>query len=129
MYYQDVRKLAGNKNLAQKIGHSYPIRHRESSVFNYSWLSLLLLLACQTGFGQIQPKYNPLFNDGVVPSIYITMDADSLNALLDPSNWEEDHEYPATFVWSDGSNRDTLKNVGFRLRGNTSRQSAKNHLR
>ncbi|MBK7223853.1 MAG: CotH kinase family protein [Saprospiraceae bacterium] len=125
MYYQDVRKLAGNKNLAQKIGHSYPIRHRESSVFNYSWLSLLLLLACQTGFGQIQPKYNPLFNDGVVPSIYITMDADSLNALLDPSNWEEDHEYPATFVWSDGSNRDTLKNVGFRLRGNTSRQSAK----
>ena len=125
MYYQDVRKLAGDKNLAEKNGHSYRISQREPSVFNYSWLSLILLLACQTGYSQIQPKYNPLFNDGVVSSIYITMDADSLNALLDPSNWEEDHEYPATFVWSDGSSRDTLKNVGFRLRGNTSRQSAK----
>lgn len=88
MHHQNVRKLAGNKNLVVKNGHSYPIRQRESSVFNYSWLSLILLLACQTVYSQIQPRYNPLFNDTVVPRIDITMDADSLNALLDPSNWE-----------------------------------------
>ena len=125
MHYQDVQKLAGIKKLADKIGHSYLIFQRESPVLDLKWLSLLLMFVFQTGFSQVLPKYNPLFSDAVVPSIYITMDADSLNALLDPSNWEEDHEYPATFVWSEGSKKDTLKNVGFRLRGNTSRQSAK----
>ncbi|MEZ4908606.1 MAG: CotH kinase family protein [Saprospiraceae bacterium] len=36
-----------------------------------------------------------------------------------------DDEYPATFIYDNGNIKDTIYNVGFRLRGNTSRYSAK----
>ena len=55
----------------------------------------------------------------------IVIDADSLAQLLDENNKKEDHEYKADFYWNDGTTKDTIKNVGFRLRGNTSRASAK----
>jgi hypothetical protein len=35
------------------------------------------------------------------------------------------HEYPATFIFKAGSVMDTMERVGFRIRGNTSRYSAK----
>lgn len=51
------------------------------------------------------------------------MDPDSLAKLyLDVSS---DHEFSVTFTYDDGTGQDTLEKVGFRLRGNTSRYSAK----
>ncbi|MBK8698650.1 MAG: hypothetical protein IPN29_03590 [Saprospiraceae bacterium] len=87
--------------------------------FTFSILSLTSLSA------QVFPDRGVVFNDQVVPRVDVFMDADSLAQLLDDGNVQEDHEYPADFFWNDGTHKDTLLNVGFRLRGNTSRVSAK----
>ena len=55
----------------------------------------------------------------------MTIHPDSLARILDPANVDSDHEYPATMVFEKGQQKDTLVNVGFRLRGNTSRYSQK----
>lgn len=71
------------------------------------------------------PDKGIVFNDAIVPRIDIVINKDSLNQMLSPANVELDREYVADFIWNDGINKDTLKQVGFRLRGNTSRVSAK----
>jgi hypothetical protein len=58
-----------------------------------------------------------------VAVVRITIHPDSLAAILDPANADSDHEYPATMVFENSRLNDTLANVGFRLRGNTSRDS------
>lgn len=82
--------------------------------------SHLHLLTAQNGFDN-----DLVFEDTKVPRIDIEINRDSFLALLLPANLEKDHEYPAQFVWDNGVKKDTVKNVGFRLRGNTSRHSAK----
>lgn len=76
----------------------------------------------QTAHAQSLP-YHPLFDESKVNSIYITMDEDSLNELY--TDVESNHEYSVRFVYDQGALADTLENVGFRLRGNSSRYSAK----
>lgn len=71
------------------------------------------------------PTKGELFRDDVLPSVYITLPEDSLDAILDVANQSSDYHYRATFVFDNGTVRDTLDNVGFRLRGNTSRKAAK----
>jgi spore coat protein CotH len=71
------------------------------------------------------PQSGIVFADGAVSRVDILLDADSLDALLEPGNEYSDHEYPSTFVYTYGNNADTVSNVGLRLRGNTSRVSAK----
>ena len=66
-----------------------------------------------------------VFKDDVVPKIHISLPADSLNAILDPVNRDSDYHYKASFVFDNGNIKDTLEEVGFRLRGNTSRKAAK----
>ena len=68
---------------------------------------------------------NTLYNDTKVPSIFITLAQDSLNLLLQIGNEESNHYFPATFIFDTGTKKDTVKKVGLRLRGNTSRTSAK----
>ena len=67
--------------------------------------------------------YRNLFEDNKLPSVYITLPADSLTWLY--NNVESDNNIRATFIFNDGLQRDTMRDVGFRLRGNTSRASAK----
>ncbi|MFZ4784776.1 MAG: CotH kinase family protein [Flavobacteriales bacterium] len=55
----------------------------------------------------------------------IYINTDSLNAILDNVDLYSDHEYPATFVFQNSLTYDSIANVGFRLRGNTSREAAK----
>lgn len=74
---------------------------------------------------QFFPDRGVVFNDQIVPRIDIFIDADSLAQMLNNGNVWADHEYPADFFWNDGIHKDTLLQVGFRLRGNTSRVSAK----
>ncbi|UCH14678.1 MAG: CotH kinase family protein [Bacteroidales bacterium] len=68
---------------------------------------------------------NPVFADDIIPVVNIVIHPDSLNMILDPANAESDHEFPAVFIYNSGTVTDTIEDVGFRLRGNTSRSAAK----
>ncbi|MFN0275941.1 MAG: CotH kinase family protein [Chitinophagales bacterium] len=85
---------------------------------------LIFIVLLNTFFsrGQSLP-YNILFDDEKVNSIFIIMDEDSLNEMY--NELENEHEYAVQFIYDEGTGTDTLENVGFRLRGNTSLGSAK----
>jgi len=88
----------------------------------------LLVCSCfpSTLVGQLLvPEKTELYRDDVVPRIDISIDQESLNFILAPENRESDELFPATFIFANDSVADTLENVGFRLRGNTSRSAAK----
>lgn len=76
-------------------------------------------------FAQFFPDKGFVFNDTEVPKIYITLNEADLSALLEPGNEYSDYEYPATFKFESSTVTETVDNVGFRLRGNTSRVSQK----
>lgn len=69
------------------------------------------------------PEDGEIFRDDVVGRIDITIDPDTLQWIYD--NPDSNIEWHATFEFNNGSIHDTVDNIGFRLRGNTSRQSAK----
>jgi len=64
-----------------------------------------------------------LFDESRVSSVYIEIPADSLQVIM--TDIYSDHYFKAMFIYDYGTGRDTLQNVGFRLRGNTSRKSQK----
>jgi len=66
---------------------------------------------------------NTLFDDTRLSSIYITIPADSLAVIYD--SVLSDHYFIARFIFDDNVKKDTLENIGFRLRGNTSRYAQK----
>ena len=66
-----------------------------------------------------------VYSPNEVSKIEILIDTDSLAVILDPANASSDHEFPATLIFTNGNLNDTLTNIGFRLRGNTSRQADK----
>jgi hypothetical protein len=66
-----------------------------------------------------------IFDDTTLPEVHITIDQDSLDQLFTEQGWYSDHEYPATFVFKRETESDTVENIGFRIRGNTSRASQK----
>lgn len=89
-------------------------------------LVLVWLLAITAVYGQMLiPPNGIVFADESVYRIDILLDSDSLDALLEAGNEYNNHEYPATFIYTYSSGTDTVSNVGLRLRGNTSRVSAK----
>jgi CotH kinase protein/Secretion system C-terminal sorting domain len=67
--------------------------------------------------------YRNLYDDKKVHKVYINLPADSLVWLY--KNVTYDGNIKADFVFDDGIIKDTVKNIGFRLRGNTSRDAAK----
>ena len=75
-----------------------------------------------SGAAQSLP-YTKLYDDTKVSSIYILMPEDSVTELY--ANLENELYYHATFIFDDGLTTDTVENIGFRLRGNTSLYSAK----
>ena len=89
---------------------------------------LPFILACFLASGSlsgqpVHPDNGQLFVDTVVPRIDITVNPDSLDWIY--ANPWSDREFHAIFVFDNGTVRDTIDPVGFRLRGNTSRQSKK----
>ncbi|MBI5471852.1 MAG: CotH kinase family protein [Ignavibacteriae bacterium] len=85
-------------------------------------VAFVLCFANEQTSGQSNP---PVYLDTTVATIRITIDPDSLAAIYDPANADSDHEYPANFTFNNGVINDSLANIGFRLRGNTSRDSRK----
>ena len=73
-------------------------------------------LGAQTLF----PELAPVFQDDLLPRIDIWLPPDSLAQLLAPGNEELDYPWHATFVFNNGAQADTVTEIGFRLRGNTS---------
>jgi hypothetical protein len=73
-----------------------------------------------------QPELPPagvVFSDEVVPRIDICIDPGMLDWIYE--NVESYQEFHATFQFDNGQITETIENIGFRLRGNTSRYSAK----
>lgn len=88
-------------------------------------LLFLLLFKLSFAFGQlVHPANNDAFLQDEVAAVYIQMAPSDLNLILTDSLYA-DHEFPATFRYLSTSIDETVTNVGFRLRGNTSRNSAK----
>lgn len=83
------------------------------------------LLLLFTSHLPAQPAFNPVYADTGIATIQVFINPDSLARIMDPANAQSDHEYPATCVFTNGLIHDTLDNIGFRLRGNTSRTSRK----
>jgi hypothetical protein len=89
-------------------------------------LFFVSLIYCWNSQAQnLFPEPGEVFNDDVIPRIDIHIDPDSLDVLYAPGNETSYHHFLATFVFDNGNILDTLDNVGFRFRGNTSRFSAK----
>lgn len=90
---------------------------------NVIFVILLAILSVDT-FAQPQfPDPNPIFTDDEVPRIDIEIVPDTLAWIYDHP--ESDLEFHANFSFTSGEIQETFENIGFRLRGNTSRYSAK----
>ena len=84
--------------------------------------SLLLVPFILFTFNKLYSQ-NTLFDDTRVSSVYIDINPDSLEVIM--TDVLSDHYFSARFIYDYGTTRDTVNNVGFRLRGNTSRYSQK----
>jgi hypothetical protein len=87
-------------------------------------LNFFLLLLTVSSLSQPSfPPNAPVFDSSVVARVDITIDPDTLQWLYD--NVESDIEFHALFKFNNGQINETVNDVGFRLRGNTSRYSQK----
>lgn len=84
---------------------------------------ILLLLLCTV----LKTNAQTLFDDNRVNSVYIIMNANDVQTLM--TDVFSETYFKATFVYQYATKKDTVSNVGFRLRGNTSRSSAKKSFR
>lgn len=71
------------------------------------------------------PDFGPAFLQNEVATVRITIDPDSLDALLSSEIAGTDREFPATFKYESSVLTDSVAEIGFRLRGNTSIDAAK----
>lgn len=85
--------------------------------------ALFIIFSTVTGFAQSESDW--IFDDSTLPEIRITLHPDSLDKILESGNEQSDHEFPATFQITKKGVTETVENIGFRLRGNTSRNSKK----
>ena len=85
---------------------------------------LILITACTYLYGQpLFPADGEVYIKSTVPRIDVLIHPDTLTWIYD--NVESDHEFRAVFVFDNGNVHDTIRDIGFRLRGNTSRYSQK----
>lgn len=97
--------------------------------FLFSWVLVHSLSFAQ--INQIQSENdvteqkNALFNDAFLQKVEITIPADTLIWLFKSENLKSDYKFKADMVFTNGTQIDTVREIGFRLRGNTSRQAQK----
>ena len=72
----------------------------------------------------VQPQPNEAFLQSEVAEVHITVSQSDLNTLLGDSLFS-DHHFPGVFRYESASFSDTIQNIGFRVRGNTSRNAKK----
>lgn len=84
---------------------------------------VILFLFLISGLHLAWSQSAALYDDSRVSRIYLELPADSLQEMI--QNLVNDHYYSTTFIFDDGTTRDTVPNVGLRLRGNTSLSAQK----
>ena len=88
-----------------------------------------LLFFSQVAFAQtsspLSPTYGPAFLQDEVATVEVILAQEDWDYILHPDNAQSYLEHPATFIYTSTSGSDTVFNVGFRLRGNTSRTAGK----
>ncbi|MET1168882.1 MAG: hypothetical protein ABWW61_02380, partial [Flavobacteriales bacterium] len=89
---------------------------------NLIYLTLLPTLLLGQAF--VHPENNEVFLQDEVAEIHITVSAADLSTLLGDSLFT-DYHFPAVFRYQSANFSDTLPSVGFRVRGNTSRNAKK----
>ena len=82
-------------------------------------ISILLFLFNSIISQPTFPEIGEVFRDDIVPRVDIFIHPDTLDWIYE--NVESYQEFHAIFVFNNGSIADTIENIGFRLRGNTSR--------
>ena len=85
------------------------------------FLLSVILINAQTPI----PEKGEVFKDNVLPRVDILISQASLDYILASANQNSNQEFEATFIFDNGTVRDTVPQVGFRLRGNTSRGAKK----
>jgi len=86
---------------------------------------IFILILSNSGNGQlVHPANNEGFLQDEVASIFIVLPATQLELLLGDSLYT-DHEFLAQFTYQSTDFNLTLAQVGFRVRGNTSRNAGK----
>ncbi|HHH52262.1 MAG TPA: T9SS type A sorting domain-containing protein [Bacteroidetes bacterium] len=105
----------------------YAMFFKNKSIVSIILLSMYFLIGTHfvSHSQELFPPNGRLFEDTILPRIDIFIDQDSLDELLKYENRWSYHEYKADFVFSDSQGNDTIRDIGFRLRGNTSRSSKK----
>ncbi len=94
-------------------------------------LSIILLIVLNTcsleeiRAQMVHPSDNDAFLQNEVASVYITIDPIFIGNILNNDSLESNTEYPAQFIYQSSTLIDTVLNIGFRLRGNTSRYADK----
>jgi hypothetical protein len=71
------------------------------------------------------PTFGPAFLQSEVATIEVFLESEDWDYILHPDNEQSNVEHPATFIYTSVAGSDTMYNVGFRLRGNTSRAAGK----
>ena len=82
-----------------------------------------MVLGCCVLPSEITAQSTALFDDTKVNRVYIDISISALNDVYDTGGTGQ--YFSARFIYQDGNIRDTVQNVGLRLRGNTSLTSAK----
>ncbi|MFK7755973.1 MAG: CotH kinase family protein [Flavobacteriales bacterium] len=94
--------------------------------FRNTVISLSLVLAVIYCQAQItQPEYGHAFLQDEVASVHINLSQESLDLILLSDSAFSNYEHEATFIYESSVLTDTVENIGFRLRGNTSRLADK----
>ncbi len=91
-------------------------------------LAAILLVWAAFGDVTLAQRSDPsdlVFDDTSLPTVLITIDQVHLDDLFAPGNQYSDEERPAAFAFVRGSDTMRVDSVGFRFRGNTSRDSRK----
>lgn len=88
------------------------------------FLAIILTLNTANGQSIVHPANNEAFIQNEVAEVHIQLHPNDLITLLNDSLYS-DYHFPATFEYSSSNYADTIQNVGFRVRGNTSRNAHK----
>ena len=87
-------------------------------------ITFLFTSASLIGQSITHPSNNYAFLQNEVAEIHISINNNDLNILLGDSLYS-DHHFPATFYYYSALHNDTIQDIGFRVRGNTSRSADK----
>ena len=88
------------------------------------FLGIIIALNAVNGQSIVHPANNEAFIQNEIAEVRIQLHPNDLITLLNDSLYS-DYHFPATFEYSSSNYADTIQNVGFRVRGNTSRNAHK----